>query len=114
MKKARIILSVIALCLIINGLLAFKVSQKRGLSNLYLTTTGVFYNNGVTRLLTYATLSPYRTFATNITQGTVSVTRPLYTQVTLTITIIGSGPYTYTVATGFPWDSFFIYNDEDQ
>lgn len=113
MKKARIILSVIALCLVINGLLAFKVSR-RGLTNLYLTTTGLFFNNGYSRVLTYATLSPYRTFPTDITQNTVMVTRPLYTGVTWTITIFGGGPYTYTIATGFAWDTLFIYDDENQ
>ncbi|OMP74855.1 hypothetical protein [[Flexibacter] sp. ATCC 35208] len=112
MKKARILLLFIVICLAINGLLAFKVS--RGLSNLYLTTTGIFVNLGASSLLTYATLSPYRTFPTDITQSTVAVTRPLYTGVTLTITIIGGGPYTYTIATGSRWSTLTIYDDEDQ
>lgn len=113
MKKARIVLTMVITILIINVFLAVAAHKKRGLNNLYYVTTGIFFNNGSARQLTYACLAPYRTFATSITQPTISPAVPLYASITLTITIVGGAPYTYPVVYGFPWN-LLIYEDEDQ
>jgi hypothetical protein len=113
MNKAKIILITIVLCAVWGGLTAFNV-KRRGLANLYYRTTGVFITNGVGRILTYASLSPYRTFPTSITQNTVEVTMTLYASTTLTWVTIGGEPYTYEVVKGLPYPPFSAYDDEDQ
>ena len=113
MNKAKIILTTIVLCAVVGGITAFK-AKRRGLANLYYRTTGVFISNGVGRILTYASLSPYRTFPTSITQNTVPVTLILYSSTTLTWTTVGGGPYTYEVVTGLSFPSWSVYDDEDQ
>ncbi|SFD20468.1 hypothetical protein SAMN05518672_1011031 [Chitinophaga sp. CF118] len=113
MKRARIVLGTIILIAVFGGLTAFKV-QRMGLTNLFYRTTGVFVLNGAGRHLTYATLSPYRTFQTSPTQTTVSVTMRLYTSTTWTTTTIGGWPYTYIVVTGMEWPDWLVYDDEGQ
>lgn len=112
MKKARIFLGVTAFFLVVNFLLAYKVASYN-LNNLYLTTTGIFYSNGATLQLRYATLAPYRTFQTDPMQLSVHPTIPLFLDVTLTTTTIGGGGFTYTVTNGISWN-LPIYADEDQ
>lgn len=113
MKKARIILSLITLAVVLNGIFAFNINR-RGLSNLYISTTGIFTNNGVTRLLSYASLVPYRTFPTALTQPTVSVPMALYSNITWTITVFGGSAYTYWIVVGSSWSPLEVYADEDQ
>ncbi|WP_343670087.1 hypothetical protein [Chitinophaga sp.] len=112
MKKARIFLGVTAFFLVVNFLLAYKVSNYN-LNNLYLTTTGIFSANGATLQLKYATLGPYRTFQTVPTQLSVHPTFPLYLDVTLATTTIGGSFVTYSVPYGLSWN-LPIYADEDQ
>lgn len=112
MKKARIFLGLTAFLLAVNFLLAYKISNYN-LNNLYLTTTGIFSSNGATLQLKYATLGPYRTFPTALTQLSVHPSFPLYENVTLATTTIGSGFVTYSVPYGSSWN-WPIYADEDQ
>jgi len=112
MKKARIFLGVTAFLLVVNFLLAYRVSYFN-LNNLYLTTTGVFSTNGATAQLRYAVLGPYRTFPTDLTQLSVHPAFPLYENVTLTATTIGGYFVTYSVPYGPSWN-LPIYADEDQ
>lgn len=111
MKKAKIVLMLIASIMLLNGILAFNVM--RGFNNLYRTTTGIFTSGGATRLLTYATLSPYRTFYTHPLQLPTTTSQALYTSTSLTWTTIGGHPFYYVVTAGLPW-SGAIYDDEDQ
>lgn len=114
MKKARIVLSVLALCSILGGILAFK-SGRRGLSNLFSTTSGNFTQNGASKWITYATYAPYRTFATDITQNTTIPPMSVYTLTTQVWTTIGGQPFFYTVVTGSRYPiALPIYDDEDQ
>lgn len=112
MKRARTILIIIALAAMTAGMTAF--SFRRGINNLYLTTSAQFTLGGASRWITYAATCPYRNFATSPTQPTVNANRPLYSSVTLTWVTIGGIPFTYTVATGMAWPSTLVYDDEDQ
>jgi hypothetical protein len=111
MKKATIILTVITTVSLMNGILAFNIM--RGLNNLYIATTGVFTVGSATKLLTYASLAPYRTFSTAPTQQTLTLAFPVYTSTSLTWTTIGGFPYFYPVVFGSPWNGT-KYHDEDQ
>jgi hypothetical protein len=113
MNKARIILTTIVLCAILGGTKAYNVNR-RGLANLYYRTTGIFVSHGVGRILSYATISPFRTFPTAITQNTVSTTAILYSSTTWTTTTIGGWPYTYEIPTDLAWPAWLVYSDEDQ
>ena len=105
-------MAAIIIAAILGGAMAF--TTRRGLSNLFMTTTGHFTQNGEGLLLTYASLSPYRTFRTSNTQTTVNAMRPLYTTTTLTWTVIGGAPYFYPVVSGATWFSTLVYADEEQ
>lgn len=112
MRKAKIFLVLTALCVVVNIFLSYKVSN-RNLNNLYRTTTGFVSIGSSSLLLTYATLAPYRTFPTDLSEPIVHPAMSLWLDVTLTITTIGGTPYTYTVTTGFPWN-LPIYADNNQ
>lgn len=112
MVKARIVLVAIIIVAILGGVIAF--TAYRGLSNLFMTTTGHFTQNDEGLWLTYATLSPYRTFRISNTQTTVNAMRPLYTTTTITWTVIGGEPYFYPVVSGTVWPSTLVYADEGQ
>jgi hypothetical protein len=111
MKKAKIVLAMSVFFLLMSGILAFKTM--RGLNNLYLVTSGTFYGGGASRVLSYATLSPYRTFYTIPSQATTTTAISLFTSTTLTWTTIGGIPNYYVVTAGLPWTGA-IYDDEDQ
>lgn len=114
MKKARFVLAFLVLFSILGGIMAFR-SSHRGLSNLFYMTEGTFTLNGHSRLVSYASYSPYRTFATDITQNTVLVTMSLYTLTTEVWTTIGGQVFTYTVVTGSRYPPLLpIYADEGQ
>ena len=112
MKKARFFLAGIVICAMLGGTMAFNVS--RGLNNLYQTVTGVVTLGGFTRLITYATLSPYRTFPTFTSQPKTNPGFPLYTQTVATWTTVGGMPYMYPVPTGPAWPTTLIWDDEDE
>lgn len=112
MRKARIFLALTALCVVVNVFLSYKVSN-RNLNNLYRTTTGVVTIGTATRLLTYATLAPYRTFPMDLSEPIVHPTISLWLDVTFTTITIGGAGYTYTVTTNFPWN-LPIYADNNQ
>lgn len=114
MKKARIILTMIALSAILVGTISFK-AQRRQLNNLFYRTTGDFFQNGASRNLTYAALAPYRNFRTDVSEFPVNVTYPLYENTTQSTTTIGGAFYFITVVTGSPWPTFLgIYDDAGQ
>jgi hypothetical protein len=114
MKKARIILTMIALSAILVGTMSFR-GKRRQLSNLFYRTTGNFSQNGASRNLTYAAEAPYRTFRTDTWEQPVSVPRPLYTGTTQSTTTIGGDFYFITVVTGSPWPTWLgIYDDNGQ
>lgn len=115
MKKARIILTLIALSTILVGTMSFRATKWRQLNNLFYPTTGDFFQNGASRNLTYAALAPYRTFRTDIFEFPVNVTYPLYTGTTQSTTTIGGAFYFITVVTGAPWPTWLgIYDDNGQ
>jgi multidrug transporter EmrE-like cation transporter len=115
MKKARIILTMIALSAILVGMMSFRTTKRRGLSNLFYRTTGNFFQNGASRNLTYAGLSPYRTFRTNISELPINVGYPLFTGTTQSTTTIGGSFYFITVVKGAPWHTWLgIYHDNGQ
>ncbi|MCF6401252.1 hypothetical protein L3C95_00095 [Chitinophaga filiformis] len=114
MKKARIILTMIALFALLAGTMSFKV-KRRQLNNLYYRTTGNFSQNGASRNLTYATLSPYRTFRTDTWEQPVNVPIPLYTGTTQSTTTVGGAFYFITVVSGPAWSTWLgIYDDNGQ
>jgi len=114
MKKARIILALIALSAVLGATMSFS-AQRRQLSNLFYRTTGVFFQNGASRVLTYAAEAPYRTFQTDTWELAVNPGRPVYTGTTQSTTTVGGAFYFITVVTGSPWPTFLgIYDDNGQ
>lgn len=114
MKKARIILAMIALVAVLVGTMSFRV-KRRGLTNLFYRTTGDFFHNGASRNLTYAAEAPYRTFRTDTWEQPVNVVTPLYTGTTQSTTTIGGSFYFITVVSGSPWPTWLgIYDDNGQ
>ncbi len=116
MKKARIILTVIALSAILGGTMSFK-AKRRGLSNLFYRTTGNFTQNGASRNLFYAAEAPYRTFPTDTWELPVSHPFPplLYTGTTQSTTTIGGAFYIITVVAGPTWPTWLgVYDDNGQ
>jgi hypothetical protein len=114
MKKARIILAMIALSATLMGTISFK-AQRRQLNNLFYRTTGDFFQNGVSRNLTYAALSPYRNFRTDVSEFPTHVPVHLYESTTQSTTTIGGAFYFITVVTGARWPPFLgVYDDAGQ
>ncbi|PSL33566.1 hypothetical protein [Chitinophaga ginsengisoli] len=114
MKKARIILAFITLAAVLVGTTSFR-AKRRQLSNLFYRTTGVFSQNGASRVLTYAKEAPYRTFQTDTWELPVNGGRPLYTGTTQSTTTVGGDFYFITVVTGSPWPTWLgIYDDNGQ
>ncbi len=114
MKKARIILTMIALSAILVGIMSFRTNKRRGLSNLFYPTTGDFFQNGASRNLTYAGLAPYRTFRTDIFEFPTHPNYALYTGTTQSTTTVGGAFYFITVVTGAAWPTWAIYDDNGQ
>lgn len=114
MKKARIILTMIALSAIVVGTMSFR-GKRRQLNNLFYTTTGDFFQNGASRNFTYAALAPYRTFRTDTWELPVNVTYALYTGTRQSTTTVGGAFYFITVVSGSPWPTWLgIYDDNGQ
>lgn len=114
MKKARIILAMIALSVILVVTTSFR-GERRQFANLFYRSTGWFTHNGASRVLTYALLAPYRNFRTSITEVAVNVNRPLYESTTQSTTTIGGSFYFITVVTGARWPTHLgIYEDASQ
>jgi hypothetical protein len=115
MKKARIILALIALFVFVGGVMSIKAHNRRGLSNLWYVTTGDFSQNGASRNLTYAAMSQYRTFWTDPSEAPVLVTYELYTLTRQSTTTIGGLYYFISVVSGSPFPTVLgIFSDNGQ